>query len=314
MNQSENSKLTAGVMGMICATILLNPALPARAQSPCAQNYVIRAVDVPADPELIVYNYLNNSGIFVQQYQSPVGAPFPFDQHVAVWEQGVWSVIDVPGAIWSGPSGVNSQGQVAITYARADGVIRMAVWQGGRLEDLPEIPGFQYGGNGFNEKGQIAGNAVYADGSVHGFLGKARQYEIFDYPAANLLITLPGKINDAGIVVGEYDVAPLAGTGIHAFLKDGSQVSNIDLPGTDGTGAISINNRGVIVGYYLLGGVKHGFIRSQDNWWSFDVPGAVMTYLSDINDHGELVGVYQDTQGQTHGFVATPSHGNGASH
>ena len=75
----QTQKLTAGLMSMLCAAILLNPTLPARAQSPSAQNYVIRAVDVPADTELIVYNYLNNSGLIVQQYQSPVGAPFPFD-------------------------------------------------------------------------------------------------------------------------------------------------------------------------------------------------------------------------------------------
>ena len=42
-------------------------------------------------------------------------------------EGGVWSELKVPGAVWTAPSGVNSEGQVAMTYARADGVIRMAV-------------------------------------------------------------------------------------------------------------------------------------------------------------------------------------------
>jgi uncharacterized membrane protein len=202
---------------------------------------------------------------------------------------------------------VNSHGQIAITYARADGVIRMAVWQRGLLTYLPEIPGIQYGGNGFNNRGQIAGNAFYPDGSVHGFIGNSQHYEIFDDPDTNAVITIPTKINDAGIVVGAYEATfDILNTQTHAFLKDGNQLTSLDLPGTDGTAAQSINNRGVIVGYYLLGVNTHGFVRTGNRWASFDVPGAALTFISDINDRGDLAGVYQDTQGQWHGFLATP--------
>jgi hypothetical protein len=202
---------------------------------------------------------------------------------------------------------VNSEGKVAITYAGTDGVLWVAVWQCGQLTDLPQIPGFQYGGNYFNDKGQIAGNAYFPDGSSHGFLGNSRHYEVFDCPAANR-VTIPGKLNDAGIPVGEYDVAPeVFDIHVHAFLKDGSQFTDLDLPGTDGTAAWSINNAGVIVGYYLLGGQRHGFIRDGNQWSSFDVPGVVLTWISDINDPGDLVGGYQDAQGITHGFLANRS-------
>ena len=94
----------------------------------------------------------------------------------------------------------------------------------------------------------------------------------FDYPAPNT-VTIPGKLNDAGILVGEYHVAPeVFGIQVHAFLKDGSQLTDLDLPGTDGTAPWSINNAGVIVGYYLFGGQRRGFVRSGNQWSSFDVP------------------------------------------
>jgi hypothetical protein len=185
----------------------------------------------------------------------------------------------------------------------------MAVWQRGNLAYLPDIAGFMYGGNGFNDRGQIAGNAFYPDGSVHGFLGNNSRYEIFDYPTPDLLITIPGKINNAGTVVGEFDATfGLTDVNVHAFVKEGGKVTNIDLPGTEGTSALSLNDRGVIVGYFLVDGKRHGFIRRGVQWVSFDVPGAEQTWISDINDHDQLAGVYRDAQDVTHGFLATPFH------
>jgi hypothetical protein len=302
-------KLSLRSLGLLLAWGIFT--VPAHSQTPSAQNYTITTLDVSNADRDIQLTQLNNNGMFVEQYQSPVGAPFPLNLHGAVLRDGVWTVIKVPGAVWSGPSGVNSHGQLALTFAREDGVIRMAIWQRGNLVYLPDIPGFTYGGNGFNDRGQIAGNAFYPDGSVHGFLGDSSRYEIFDYPTAGLLITGPGKINNAGIVVGEYDATfDLSDVDIHAFLKKGDKVINIDLPGTEGTSALSLNNRGVIVGFFLIDGKRHGFIRRGEYWKSFDVPGAEQTWVSDINDHGQLAGVYRDAQCTTHGYLATPFHGN----
>jgi hypothetical protein len=295
-------------VALVLAGVILSAVVVTRGQSPGAQDYKIVTLDVSKADRDIQLTQLNNEGLFVEQYQSPVGAAFPLDLHGAVFHDGAWTVIEVPGAVWSGPSGVNSHGQIALTFARQDGVIRMAIWQHRKkLVYLPEIPGFMYGGNGFNDRGEIAGNAFYPDGSVHGFLGNNSSYQIFDYPSAGLLITVPGKINNAGILVGEYDAtSDLSDVDVHAFLKEGDEVINLDLPATEGTSAVSINNRGVIVGYFLISGKRHGFIRRGERWKSFDVPRAEQTWLTDINDHGQLAGVYRDPQGVTHGYMATP--------
>jgi hypothetical protein len=136
------------------------------------------------------------------------------------------------------------------------------------LTDLPQIPGVVFLSNGFNDKGQMAGNAEFPDGSVHGFVGNSRQYEIFDYPAPDTF-TIPSKINDAGVLVGTYDVAPEPfGVHVHAFMKVGAQLTGLDLPGTDGTSALSINNPGTIVGYYGIGIEVH-----LDNTGAEQIPG-----------------------------------------
>ncbi len=301
------TKQTQRGLGLVLAGVILTAAMLAYGQSPSAQDYKISTVDVPAANRDIQLTQINNDGMVAQQYQSPVGATFPQDLHAAVLRHGAWTVINVPGAEWSGPSGLNSHGQLAITFARADGIIRMAIWQRGTLVYLPDLPDFMYGGNGFNDRGQIAGNAFYPDGSIHGFLGSSANYEIFDYPNVGALITIPAKINNAGIVVGEYDATfGLSDVSVHAFLKIGSKVIDIDLPGTEGTSALSLNNRGVFVGYFLLGGKRHGFIRRGEHWKSFDISGAEETWVSDVNDHGQLAGVYRDAQGITHGYLATP--------
>jgi len=74
-----------------------------------------------------------------------------------------------------------------------------------------------------------------------------------------------------------------------------------DLSGDgNGTFGIGINNRGVIVGYYVdatPAQIHHGFIWFQGTFTVVDVPlttfpGVTGTELYDINDHGDVVVAY----------------------
>lgn len=76
---------------------------------------------------------------------------------------------------------------------------------------------------------------------------------------------------------------------------------NIDNPDADWTEARGINNNGVIVGSYGLGGTRHGFVLEGENYSTLDYPGAESTFAAGINDIGEIVGSYTDAAGQ-HGF------------
>jgi hypothetical protein len=50
----------------------------------------------------------------------------------------------------------------------------------------------------------------------------------------------------------------------------------------------------------------HGYVCTRGVGHQFDVPGAFHTFLYDINNAGQLAGTYEDTAGNSWGFVATP--------
>lgn len=68
--------------------------------------------------------------------------------------------------------------------------------------------------------------------------------------------------------------------------------TEIDYPGSAGTGVTGINFAGDMVGEYqnTVGGANHGFTLSQGQFTSFDYPGALTTYPNGINDLGQIVG------------------------
>jgi probable HAF family extracellular repeat protein len=74
--------------------------------------------------------------------------------------------------------------------------------------------------------------------------------------------------------------------------------TEIDYPGSVGTGVTGINSAGDMVGEYqtVVGGANHGFVLSQGRFTSFDYPGAVYTYPNGINDLGQIVGDACTTQ------------------
>jgi hypothetical protein len=122
------------------------------------------------------------------------------------------------------------------------------------------------------------------------------------------------SINQWGAVVGTYlDTNNV----YHGFLRsrDG-KFTSFESPGADttpndynGTFAQSINDLGVIAGfYYDAKGLSHGFVRSAEGaFTTFDVPGAVNgsspIYL---NDAGTIVGYSLDVNLLFHAFLRHP--------
>jgi hypothetical protein len=60
---------------------------------------------------------------------------------------------------------------VALTYAMADGILRVAIYDHGKFLYQPEVPGYQIGVQGLNDRGQLAAVAIDATGVEHGFVG-----------------------------------------------------------------------------------------------------------------------------------------------
>ncbi len=221
--------------------------------------------------------------------------------------RGRYTTIDVPtgGTVNSTePWGVNAQGQIVGKYVDFNGFTRAFLGIAGTFTQLcgdvtaeahginnggtivgrgVQIPGTrfqafvispsnprvcQYYGfgpigskeseaNGVNTAGQIVGDYLDQKGVRHGYFWNTRTQ--FDVPGAVYPGTRIFGINDAGYVVGSYN-----GQG---FLYDKQNVTNIKVPGAQGTVATGINNgnaRGFsIVGYYTDAHTTlHGFVAS----------------------------------------------------
>jgi uncharacterized membrane protein len=126
-----------------------------------------------------------------------------------------------------------------------------------------------------------------------------------DFPGA--VLSASTNISNPGDLVGFYRSGDGA---FHGFLLHAGSFSAIDFPGASSTEAFGINDAGLIVARYALGGQDpvlngHGFLLQKGTFTSFDFPGGVATTPLDINDAGQVVGFYHDTSGNDHGFEAS---------
>lgn len=175
-----------------------------------------------------------------------------------------------------------------------------------------------------NDAGVITGFYVDANFAGHGFVRSPEGgFVTFDAPGS--LTTVPIEVNLAGQIAGYY-VDP-TGT-FEGFLRrpDG-RITTWAQPGAcsanpvqfcAGTGAVGINDSGVITGAYEDANyVGHGLIRSpKGKFTAFDVRGAGSGQYEGtgcpgcavpINQLGAVGGFYIDSSFVVHGYLRNPS-------
>lgn len=123
-----------------------------------------------------------------------------------------------------------------------------------------------------NNFGVITGYYLDANNVFHGFVRSPEgKFTTLDAPGADLTAndfngTVPNAINDAGAITGAYYDVNNVG---HGFLRSPEGgFTSFDAPGADltpndfnGTFPYSINDWGVITGYYIdKNNVSHGFL------------------------------------------------------
>jgi probable HAF family extracellular repeat protein len=167
---------------------------------------------------------------------------------------------------------------------------------------------------GINDKGQIVGGfcdepLVCPNGAFiptdHGFLDDHGAFTQLDYPGTNRA-TLAFAINDAGVIVGIYDIN---NTGPHAFLYNNGKYKNIDYPHSAYTVASAVNDSGVVGGLYEdQYGVVRGFTYQSGTFQSIDYPNASTTAMTGINDRGDIVGTWypKPPKTGTYNFIGVP--------
>jgi hypothetical protein len=139
---------------------------------------------------------------------------FLLESHDDPAAEGVFTGIDVPGAVVTGPSAINNRGEIAGGYSDAGGTTHGFVRdKKGAFStiDHPDAASGIVNGKpagtvlfGLNNRGQIVGQYVDTDLRCHGLLLSSGTLTTIDDPDA-LSQTGSSDINDRGQVVGFRD-------------------------------------------------------------------------------------------------------------
>ncbi len=303
--QHNNSNRVIMALALLVAVFAGATSQPAKAQLPdVSQFYTIQTVERPKGATDIQFFEVSETGLVAVQYTAGGRT------HSALLEKGAWTVIDAPGSTWCGCTNPSTSGKVGLTFARSDGVNHSVIYDGGTYQYLPDHPVYilQYMSYDGLRMSGAAWSKAEPTGTMHGLMLNASLslFQVFDFPGAKS--TLPMGINDAGVIVGSYQVGGFNVGPAQGFLYDGKDLTEIRAPGAGQTFPMSIDNGGDIVGGYEPNdspGAQRGFILHQGEWKGFAVPGCSTDILCFINNRGQLAGICTDQKGK-HGFIATP--------
>jgi hypothetical protein len=281
-------------------------ALVPLSSNPNGHDYVFATIDPPfGTPGIemsIGWLTLDDRGVMTAQFQSPIGPAPELDLHTAIFQDGRWRLIDVPGAVSTGTTNANNRGEVMLTYLDpGDPVPHVASYRSGVFTRLPDLGGYPFGRicNAMNSQGAVVGEVADTAG-WHAYVLDGAGLSVFDYPAVGVTSTNAVGINDAGTIVGTY----VQYGALHAFRRDRDGIASIDVPGASQTVAGGINNRGWIVGAYESNGLFLGYVLVDGRRTDLRVGTALATIPVTINDSGDIAGYYIDDIGVPHGFIA----------
>ncbi len=163
-----------------------------------------------------------------------------------------------------------------------------------------------------------SGTVVGTDGNGNAFTLSKGKLKTFIPPGGMSAVAF--GINDKGTIVGQDVTA----NGTPGFIRvNPSKYITINAPsGPDVVNAQSINNKGLVVGFYVgTDGQDHGFMANENAAKNGTLtgtaisdptipnvagePGAtfVFSQVLSVNDHGIAVGYYGDSTTSQHGFI-----------
>lgn len=246
---------------------------------------------------------INNAGVMVGTFEEESS----FDSHGFIRDaNGGITVIDLPGAFLTIPTGINDQGDVAgsIFGDPIDGSTHGFILHNGVFQPII-FPGATSTFVGaINNNGDVVGQFQDSQFNVHGFLFSGGQFTVLDLvPLVGSNVTIPTAINNKGVIAGTVFVPDT----FRGFTQKNDLFRPFDVPDQGQTTAIGFNDGGDIVGSYIdSNGVQHGFLRtSKPQFFTADFPGGDNTSPSGINAQGTIIGTYHDATGP-HSFRADP--------
>jgi probable HAF family extracellular repeat protein len=307
-------------MRTVAAVVLVTLAfLPYVIGMPSVISYTFTTIDDPAanilDGEQTEAAAINAEGDIVGNFGPRQG------KHGFLYHQGTFTNFDVPGALYTFPTGINSAGQIVGTFI--DGIGQHGFLYSGGVFTQIDVPGATNpnllpgatSANGINAAGQIVGNfdVVTTDhrASTHAFIYDNGVFTIFDFPGA--YSTQAFAINSAGDIVGGMALPGVGGASGFIYSRGTfTPISNPNATAPNGnllTVANGINERGDIAGFFTDVGAYRGFVYDHGTFTTLDFPpgGDIPMIPLGINNSGSIVGYFNSVNGH-HGFLATPVH------
>ena len=221
-----------------------------------------------------------------------------------------FTTLDDPSAGSSGGTqalGINDNGEIVGGYVDANGVENGFVYNAGSYQTLDEPNSVATTLVGINASGEIVGHAQGASNSF----GDAFYYDngvftnIKYQPDTQLFTTTSiAGINNAGVIVGSYDIfydLP-SGNPSYGFMYSDDEFVALNGP----AGAINTLNQ--IVGEYVSEAGDSGFLYENSQYTNLPITIAnthlpLTLSLTGINDSGEIVGTYLDADNNFQSFL-----------
>jgi uncharacterized membrane protein len=255
-----------------------------------AQSFNFVSVDVPCSAcpggiaRRTAIGGINPSDDIVGAYTDAVGM-----QHGFLLSHGLFTTIDVPGAVSTSARGISPTGDIVGSYMVP---VSAAPWG-----DPAYCP------------------AAGSPPCTKGFLYSQGQFSTIRFPGHPGAI--PQRITPGGSIYGCYHDFDLMGSmfaiawtrfGDTTLAAGGGELSDpgMSFPLSMHTGATPGGN--IMVGLYgdMTTGHQHGYILQNGMLQTYDVPNSTLTWIWDSNPKQELVGTYKDTSGKQHGFLQLP--------
>ena len=247
--------------------------------------------------------------------------------------------IDVPGASATLATGINAPGAVVGIYYDSSGNSHGFLLKRGAFSTV-DVPGSLVGvsgtlqteANGINNAGDIVGDYYAPPGAPgapactaqtppfspqcrRGFLYRKGLFS--DVLVPGKAGSIPNAISPDGKIYGcDHDadyLGSMVGFGRIGHDKyitlnaDGGELSNPDEQVLASMNNGATPDGAIIVGLYVdppdSSGRPRGYVVRNGKFHPYDVPGSTATQIWGINSDGDFVGLYDDANGNEHGFL-----------
>jgi probable HAF family extracellular repeat protein len=255
-------------------------------------NLTFTTVDVPGAKETDIYS-INNLGDMTGSYK---GINDNYAKGFAIIN-GTFKLFVYPGGEDTVTGGINDSRLISGS-SFVNGFSEVVSWlYNGQTFTTIRAPGKSITwAHGLNNDAVIVG--TYEGGQqMTGFVRIGNRFKTIAPPGNYFGVGALG-INNQREIVGSADK--------DGFSYRGGQYKTLMVPGASQTAAWSINDSGIVVGWYFTPTCTCGFALMNGKYLSIRYPGAIATLASGINNAGQVVGTYELEDSTFHGFVTSP--------